>query len=97
MHFIWNEEKIRNLGNDFLRQVIANMERYAESNSEVEVRFGIKGDGIRPNYEIVVKSRFAYLTIGKEHKLDDKVEQFNDANLAKEKFSLAKIKEFANT
>ncbi|MFI3220167.1 MAG: hypothetical protein QX189_13785 [Methylococcales bacterium] len=90
MSFIWNEENIRNLDNEFLRQVISNMEKYNGANSEVKVRFGTTGEkGVRPNYEIVVISRFAYSAISKQHKLE--VGQYKDEHLSAENFSLAEI------
>jgi hypothetical protein len=55
------------------------------------VRFGTTGEkGVRPNYEIVVVSRFAYSAISKQHKLE--VGQYKDEHLSAENFSLAEMK-----
>ncbi len=96
MPIVWNEENIRNLDDEFLQQVISNMEKYDKPNVEVNVRFGTTGEkGVRPNYEVVVESRFPYSTITKQHKLADR-EQYKDTHLSAEKFSLAEIQRVAN-
>lgn len=92
-NFTWNEESVRNLGDEFLQQVISNMKKHNLQNSEVKVRFGTTGEkGIRPNYEIVVESRFAYSSRSKLHQLDS-VGQYKDENLSTEKYSLAEIEQ----
>jgi hypothetical protein len=48
------------------------------------------GEGVRPNYEIVVVSRFSYSANSKQHKLE--AEKYKDEHLSVENFSLAEMK-----
>ncbi|MCG8565788.1 MAG: hypothetical protein MI747_11975 [Desulfobacterales bacterium] len=45
----WDEKRLIELGDEFLQRVLENM----EAENGVSVQFGIKGKGIRPNYQII--------------------------------------------
>ena len=87
--FIWTDESVSNLGVEFLLNVIDNMELH----NQATVKFGTKGTGQRPNYEIRfgASGREAISARSKPHREDSIYKKYMDKNLSRE-FSLAEIK-----
>ena len=91
LNIVWDKDKILGIDADCLQNIISNMESYNLPDARIGVRLGTKGEGVRPNYEIVLS--FAYSSISKPHELLEV--KWNDENLSPV-FSLEKIKQFLN-
>jgi len=74
----WNEEKIKNLGRTFLREVMRNMR-----SKESTVRFGETGQGIAPNYQVTFPNGVVMVRNGISHGSFKQVDEFNLDNLSK--------------
>ena len=87
-NMIWNNTEIANkLRGDFLTKVIENMRIYPEPM----VRFGITGEGIQPNYEIISESK-SYTYLGSNHQPNETIKKYDDDKLS-ESFSLKILSE----
>jgi hypothetical protein len=65
---------------DYFRRVLSNMGKPSDGN---RVRFGLTGDGVRPNYQIEFANEgpVAYASIN--HKRDASVVTYDDAELGR--------------
>lgn len=64
MNIVWNKEKLLQLGNEFLEQVLINM----KDDNESVVCFGRTGIGIEPNYQITYSDESSETFRGRNHK-----------------------------
>ena len=87
-NIVWDSDKILGIDTDCLQNIISNMESYKHPDARIGVRLGTKGEGVRPNYEIVLS--FAYSSISKPHELIE--DKYNDENLSSV-FSLVQMKQ----
>ncbi|PZN71174.1 MAG: hypothetical protein DM484_27185 [Candidatus Methylumidiphilus alinenensis] len=90
-NIIWDKDKILGIDADCLQNIMSNMESYNRPDARIGVRLGTTGEGVRPNYEIVLS--FAYSSSCKPHELIE--DKYNDENLSPV-FSLEKIKQILN-
>lgn len=85
--FIWNETELSHLGRDFLREVLAKMNK----DTNIEVRFGVTGEGKRPNYMVTMTDGSEHPYKGTNHEADTNIEKYSDNRLSK-KFKYSEIK-----
>ena len=90
-NLVWDNDKILGIDAECLQNIISNMESYNHPDARIGVRLGTKGEGVRPNYEIVLS--FTYSSISKPHELIE--DKYNDENLSPV-FSLEKLKQILN-
>lgn len=87
-NIVWDKDKILGIDADCLQNIISNMESYNHPDARIGVRLGTTGEGVRPNYEIVLS--FAYSSISKPHEIIK--DKYRDENLSPT-FSLEQIKQ----
>jgi hypothetical protein len=78
---VWDQASLSRLDLIFLRTVLDNM-REASS----KVRFGVTGQGIKPNYQITFKNGLVRPLSGLSHELHEKG-KFDSENLSETEFS----------
>ncbi len=74
----WNTIALKNLTKIFVRRVISNM-CGDESSS---IKFGTKGTGQQPNYQITYDDGSIETFNGNNHQVHTKSDSFNDKNLS---------------
>lgn len=84
----WTEENLPTLGTEFLRKVIGNM------NADSVVRFGLTGQGVRPNYQVTSADNHVRAINSASHEefafKDINVQEFEPSRIS-EPFSLGQV------
>lgn len=76
----WDGSDLSELSYDYLHAVLMRMEQH--SRDSAKVRFGLLGEGVKPNYQIETAIEFLAYS-GSSHDRDQKSEEYEPKNLSK--------------